>query len=34
VRGKLEKNGVINVVGQKFKALHVSEIMHRARSFR
>ena len=34
VRGKLEKAGVINVVGQKFKALHVSEIMHRARSFR
>jgi error-prone DNA polymerase len=34
VRGKLEKNGVINVVGQKFKALHISEVMHRARSFR
>ena len=34
VRGKLEKQGVINVVGQKFKALHVSEVMHRARSFR
>ena len=34
VRGKLEKQGVINVVGQKFKALRVSEVMHRARSFR
>jgi error-prone DNA polymerase len=34
VRGKLEKDGVINVVGQKFKALHVSDVMHRARSFR
>jgi error-prone DNA polymerase len=34
VRGKLEKDGVTNVVGQKFKALHVSEVMHRARSFR
>jgi error-prone DNA polymerase len=34
VRGKLEKNGVINVVGQKFKALHISDVMHRARSFR
>jgi error-prone DNA polymerase len=34
VRGKLEKQGVINVVGQKFKALHISDVMHRARSFR
>jgi error-prone DNA polymerase len=34
VRGTLEKAGVINVVGQKFKALHVSDVMHRARSFR
>jgi error-prone DNA polymerase len=34
VRGKLEKAGVINVVGQKFKALHISDVMHRARSFR
>jgi len=34
VRGKLEKNGIINVVGQKFKALHISDVMHRARSFR
>lgn len=34
VRGKLEKDGVINVVGQQFKALHVSDVMHRARSFR
>ena len=34
VRGKLEKAGVINVVGQKFKALEISDVMHRARSFR
>lgn len=34
VRGKLEKAGVINVVGQRFKALHISDVMHRARSFR
>jgi error-prone DNA polymerase len=34
VRGKLEKAGVINVVGQKFKALHISDVVHRARSFR
>jgi error-prone DNA polymerase len=34
VRGKLEKAGVINVVGQKFKALRISDVMHRARSFR
>jgi error-prone DNA polymerase len=34
VRGKLEKDGVTNVVGQKFKALPVSDVMHRARSFR
>jgi error-prone DNA polymerase len=34
VRGKLEKDGVINGVGQKFKALHISDVMHRARSFR
>jgi error-prone DNA polymerase len=34
VRGKLEKDGVINVVGQKFKELKISDVMHRARSFR
>jgi error-prone DNA polymerase len=34
VRGKLEKDGAVNVVGQKFKALHISDVMHRARSFR
>ena len=34
VRGKLEKDGVINVVGQKFKDLKISDVMHRARSFR
>jgi error-prone DNA polymerase len=34
VRGKLEKDGVINVVGQKFKDLNISDVMHRARSFR
>jgi error-prone DNA polymerase len=34
VRGKLEKDGVINVVGQKFRDLKISDVMHRARSFR
>ena len=34
VRGKLEKDGVINVVGQTFKELKISEVMHRARNFR
>lgn len=35
VRGRLEKNGgVINVVGRQFKTLELSDVMHRARSFR
>ena len=34
VRGKLEKDGITNVIGQKFKSLHISDVMHRARSFR
>ena len=34
VRGKLEKDGVINVVGQKFKDLKIAEVMHRSRNFR
>jgi error-prone DNA polymerase len=34
VRGKLERDGVLNVVGQKFKELKISDVMHRARSFR
>ena len=34
VRGKLEKDGVINIIGQKFKELKISDVMHRARSFR
>jgi error-prone DNA polymerase len=34
VQGKLEKSGAINVVGQRFKELKISDVMHRARSFR
>ena len=34
VQGKLEKDGVINVVGRKFQELKISDVMHRARSFR
>jgi len=34
VQGKLEKSGAINVVGRRFKELKISDVMHRARSFR
>lgn len=34
VRGKLEKDGIINIIGQQFKDLKISDVMHRARSFR
>ena len=34
VQGKLEKDGITNIVGRRFKKLDISDVMHRSRNFR